>query len=392
MKKVVFLFTVVLLLISIVSFSQETKPAQAAPENTKQDVKAAPPAAPPPQPMKLTPLNKPEKKLLVNPDGAAPVAPAAAEDTGPPPKLEAPEIEFNAGDVVKGDVIEHEFILNNKGVGVLKVIRVQPTCGCTVTKYDQEIQPGKSGKVTASVKTENFSGDIAKTINVQTNDKDLPVFTLTIKAHVKTLLSVKPSEKMTLGLIYVGTPVEKEFDIVSEDGQPFEITQVTSADDKVRYTVTVAPDKKSAKFKTTIPADYPVGPVNANFTLKTTHPKVENLNINLFGTMREPLSVFPASVTYSGLSKDFVEKNPESPELNKVVTVRLETEPSLEVKDVKCNVGFIEATFENTQPNQAFAVKLHLDPKKVKVGTFEGALLVFTNKKTITIPVKGVIF
>jgi len=380
MKKVLIILAATALFLSLLSFAQEATPAQPSQAKTNTP------------PEKVTPIPKKDaKKLAIAPE-VTPTPAMAVEETGPPPKLEMPEIEFNAGDVVKGDMVEHDFILNNKGEGVLKVIRVQPTCGCTVTKYDQEIAPGKSGKITASVKTENFSGDIAKTINVQTNDKELAVLTLTVKAHIKTILSVKPSEKMTLGLIYVGTPVEKEFDIVSEDGQPFDVTQVTTADEKVRYNITSATDKKSAKFKVTIPADYPVGAVNANFTLKTTHPKVENLNINLFGTMREPLSVFPMNVTYNGLSKDYIDKNPESPELNKVVTVRLETEPTLEMKEVKCNVPFVTATFENTQPNQAFSVKLHLDPKKAKVGPFEGALMIFTNKKTITVPVKGVIF
>jgi hypothetical protein len=392
MKRVFFLFTALLLMVPFLFFAQEPQPTQPANDKQQQAKETPPPQV---SPAKKTQLGRPERpdRIKVAPAGeSAPAAEAKPENAGPPPKLEVPEIEFNAGDVVKGDVIEHDFIFNNKGEGKLQIIRVQPTCGCTVTKYDQEVEPGKSGKVTASVKTENFTGDIAKTINVQTNDKDMQALTLTIKAHIKTLLSVKPSERLTLGLIYVGQALEKEFDIVSEDGQTFDITQVTTADDKTRYNVTSAPDKKSAKFVVTIPADYPVGPVNANFTLKTTHPKVENLNINLFGTMREPLSVFPVTVTYNGLSKDFIEKNPESPELNKVVTVRLETEPSLEVKEVKSSLAFVQTTFENTQPNQAYSVKIHLDPKKVKVGPFEGTVLVYTNKKTITIPVRGVIF
>ena len=367
MKKVLFILTALIVMISLMTFAQETRtPLQ--PVGTVQS-QTPPPAKP-------TPKKRELKKT----------------QPGPPPKLEVPELEYHAGDVVKGTLVEHEYLVHNKGEGVLKIIRVQPTCGCTITKYDPEVKPGETGKITASLKTDNYMGETAKTINVQTNDKNLSTFTLTIKANIKTLLSVKPSEKMTLGLIYVGTPVEKEFSILSEDGEPFDITQVTTADEKVKYNIIPGPDKKSAKFIVTVPADYPVGSVNANFSLKTTHHKVQTLNINMFGTMREPLSVFPATVSFNGLSKEFLEKNPESPELNKVVTVRLETEPALEMKQVKCNIPFIEATFESTQPNQAYSVKLHLDPKKVKVGPFDGALLVYTNKKTITVPIKGVIF
>ncbi len=380
MKKVLLILTALIVMISLMTFAQETKtPIQPAGTVDAQ----TPPAKPVPTKRELKKLEPVKEGKVLTP---------VVEDSGPPPKLEIPELEYHAGDVVKGTLVEHDYLVHNKGQGILKIIRVQPTCGCTITKYDPEVKPGETGKITASLKTDNYMGETAKTINVQTNDKDLSTFTLTIKANIKTLLSVKPSEKMTLGLIYVGTPVEKEFTINSEDGEPFDITQVTTADEKVKYNIIPGPDKKSAKFQVTIPADYPVGSVNANFSLKTTHPKVENLNINMFGTMREPLSVFPSTVSFNGLNKEFIEKNPESPELNKVVTVRLETEPALQVKEVKCNIPFIVATFESTQPNQAYSVKLHLDPKKAKIGPFDGALLVYTNKKTITVPVKGVVF
>ncbi|GEM_PF-1047359 len=383
MKRISSVFLIVVFAIfTFSSFSQETptavpsQPQQKKTENTQKP------------PKRIKPIKSPEKPQPMEESAGK----AQQEESGPPPKLELPETEFNAGDVVRGNRIEHEFILHNKGEGVLKVLRVQPTCGCTVAEYDNEIAPGKSGKISATVKTEGYSGNISKTINVQTNDKDNAVFTLVIKANVKTLLSVRPSERLSLGLVYTGAPIEKDFDITSEDSQPFEITQITALDDKISYNITLAPDKKSAKFKTIIPADYPTGPIQGNFILKTTHPKVPSLNINLFGTMREPLTVFPQDVRYSGLSKNFIISNPESPELTKVITVRYELEASLEIKKVKSTLPFIEATFEETQPNQAYSIKLHLNSQKVKEGPFNGAIVILTNKKTITLPVKGVIF
>lgn len=383
MKRISSVFLIVVFAIfTFSSFSQETPTAVPSQPQQKKTENIQKP------PKRIKPIKSPEKPQA--PEESA--GKAQQEESGPPPKLELPETEFNAGDVVRGNHIEHEFILHNKGEGVLKVLRVQPTCGCTVAKYDNEIAPGKSGKIFATVKTEGYSGNISKTINVQTNDKDNAVFTLVIKANVKTLLSVKPSERLSLGLVYTGAPIEKDFDITSEDSQPFEITQITASDDKISYNITLAPDKKSAKFKTIIPADYPTGPIQGNFILKTTHPKVPSLNINLFGTMREPLTIYPQKVNFNGLGKDFVVSNPESPELNKIITIRFETEASLEIQKVKSSVPFIEATFEETQPKQAYSVKLHLNPSKVKVGKFDGSIVIFTNKKTVTVPVTGIIF
>lgn len=333
-----------------------------------------------------------KKKKAVSPDDVDKGLVTPDEAGAEPPKLVIDELVYNAGDVVRGDVIKHEFILKNKGKGVLKVLRVQPTCGCTVTKFDSMINPNEEGKIYAEVKTEGFSGEISKTINVQTNDKELSVFALTIKANVKTILAVKPQEKLSLGLNYIGQQLEKEFEIISEDGQPFEVLQIKCPDEKLKYQLTLAPDKKSAKLKVIIPGDYPVGSINANFELITTHPKVPKLNISVFGTMKEPLSVYPSVVKYDGLSKEFIKSNPDSLDLNKVVTLRLETEPNLEIKSAKCSVPFINVKVEETQPKQAYSIKLTIDPEKAKEGPFDGALVVSTNVKQITVPVKGVIF
>ncbi len=98
--------------------------------------------------------------------------------------------EFDAGNVNKGDLIKHDFLVENKGKGTLEITHVQPACGCTVTEFDKQIAPGKTGKITATVNTTNFSGPIQKMISVTTNDLKMSNFQLTIKATVKAILNV----------------------------------------------------------------------------------------------------------------------------------------------------------------------------------------------------------
>ena len=121
--------------------------------------------------------------------------------------------------------------------------------------------------------TANFSGPIQKTISVTTNDLKMSNFQLTIKATVKAILNVEPSEYQQFGLVFKGQPLEKVFNIKSEDGSPFEITQINADDPALKYEVKMAADKKSAEFKVQLPADHAVGPISGRFTLATTHPK-----------------------------------------------------------------------------------------------------------------------
>jgi len=341
------------------------------------------------QPLQVNPAAPPAEAS----QQATPPKPAdqATQPQGPPPKAEISSMEFDAGDINKGDVIKHDFIVTNKGVGTLEIQRVQPGCGCTVTEFDKKVEPGKTGKITASVQTASFNGPIHKTIMVATNDPALSNFQLSIKANIKAVLNVTPGEYQQMGLVFKGQAVEKEFTLKAEDGVPFDITQVQADDPTLKYDLKMAPDKKSATFKVTLPEDHPVGPVSGGFVLSTTHPKVPSIKLSIFGTIREPMTVYPTEVVYSGLNKSWVDAHPDDQSLNKAITVSYEMAPELQIQSVTSSLPFLEATSETLAANQRYSVKLHIKPP-VKEGDFSGTVTIVTNKKTLTIPVRGKIF
>ena len=321
-------------------------------------------------------------------------ATAAAVKVVPPastPEAVVEETDFDAGTVTRGDTITHDFVVNNEGKGTLEVTRVQPTCGCTVTKFDRTIAPGKTGKITASVHTAAFSGPIHKTIMVATNDPKMANFQLSIKAVVKSILNVSPQENQNFGLVFKGQSMEKTFDIKSSDGKPFEITSVQAQDNNLKYDLSQAKDHQSAVFKVMLPADHPVGPINGRFTLMTTHPKVHTLNLNVFGTIRDPLTVYPQDIVFTGLNKDYINAHPDDISLNKTITLAYEQGPGLKIEKVTSSLKNLEATVQTITPNQRYSIRLHLKPP-VELGDFSGEVTVKTNKKTVTIPVRGKIF
>lgn len=79
----------------------------------------------------------------------------------------------------------HKFVFTNTGTGVLKIVNVKASCGCTATDYSKgEIQPGEKGFVDAVYFTTGRPGVFRKTITVTTNDPDKPNVILTIKGDV----------------------------------------------------------------------------------------------------------------------------------------------------------------------------------------------------------------
>jgi len=93
---------------------------------------------------------------------------------------------FNAGRVVKGEVINAKFKIKNTGNYPLVFGEIRPSCSCTVAdKPNKPIQPGESGEIIAQVKTDNLTTSrVNKTVTIMTNTEP-NVTVLEIKATIK---------------------------------------------------------------------------------------------------------------------------------------------------------------------------------------------------------------
>lgn len=93
---------------------------------------------------------------------------------------------FNAGTVVKGEVINAKFKVTNTGDYPLVIGSVTPSCSCTVAEEPKEpIQPGESGEIIAQVNTDNLhSKKVQKMITVMANT-DPSVTVLEIKGSIR---------------------------------------------------------------------------------------------------------------------------------------------------------------------------------------------------------------
>ena len=80
-------------------------------------------------------------------------------------------LNFDAGDVVKGEVIEAIFVLKNTGSLPLHIGQVSPSCSCTISESPEApILPGETGEVRAYVNTDKVSaGSLHKSVRITSN-------------------------------------------------------------------------------------------------------------------------------------------------------------------------------------------------------------------------------
>ena len=109
------------------------------------------------------------------------------------PKYFAPVITFSVdkfdfGTVKQGPTLEGTFEFKNTGQSVLSIKNIAPSCGCTgvVSDEKKEFQPGETGTIKFTFKTEGRTGANEKTISVESNDPKTPQKTLKFNCNITT--------------------------------------------------------------------------------------------------------------------------------------------------------------------------------------------------------------
>jgi hypothetical protein len=186
-------------------------------------------------------------------------APARAEQSlsndakvPPAPRAFAPFTSFDFGDIYKGEIISHIFVIKNEGTADLVIKDFAAGCGCEVTSSDRLIHPGEEGKAQLEINTATQIGQIMKPATLHTNDPERPNIVLTLTANILSSPDGGPVAGIALrqgkhvGPIFLGPDVrgginivagqkgKAEF-IISVEKGPLKVLRVESAG---RYFVT----------------------------------------------------------------------------------------------------------------------------------------------------------
>jgi len=103
-------------------------------------------------------------------------------------------MEWDFGQVKRGEKLNYEFKFTNKGQGVLVLQGVHASCGCTAVEMEKgkEYKPGEGGVIKVGFDTTDFLGRVAKGITVMTNERHLPDRTLTLRGIVVAEFEIDP--------------------------------------------------------------------------------------------------------------------------------------------------------------------------------------------------------
>ena len=270
------------------------------------------------------------------------------------PGIKGPAIKFtteryNFGEVGEGQEIAYSFIFTNPGSETLKITKVHPTCGCTVTgSYDKEIAPGAVGRIPVVLKTAGFGGDLTKTIKVDTNIPDLEQISLTLEGKVKVLVEVDPRYLHLGRTPFDGPRLTGEFTIRNKLETPLEITGITTEDSKMSASVDTIENGEEYRVKVIVDPPFEEGSIRREVRLTTT--------------LEEKPEII-SYVSYYGVP--YVEIQPREvilyPEhigtgISRVITIMNNMDVPLSVSDVSINTPSVSHELQEIEKGRSYNV------------------------------------
>jgi hypothetical protein len=150
--------------------------------------------------------------------------PPGARAKAPVPRLQA-TMELDAGEAMSGSPLHVSFPIRNVGTAPLEIARITPECRCMVSRYERRLAPGARGAIRVTFDTSGRGGRVEKHLTVETNDPAQPVITLTLKAVLRQMVEVSPSERIRVP-VRPGEAAEQELVLRSYDKTPLQITRV----------------------------------------------------------------------------------------------------------------------------------------------------------------------
>jgi len=105
------------------------------------------------------------------------------------PKLTFEKMEWDFGEIVEGDIVEHKFKFTNTGNAPLEIFATSATCGCTRPSFPfLDIAPGESNVIGVTYNSVSKEGDQNPEITVESN-------AVPKKTILKLFGTVKPKPK-----------------------------------------------------------------------------------------------------------------------------------------------------------------------------------------------------
>jgi hypothetical protein len=286
------------------------------------------------------------------------------------------------------DSVTGTFTFQNVGDAELKMGKPQPSCGCTVASVKPEVlKPGDKGELVFKVNVGSAHGALEKHITVPSNDPQNSKVSLSIKADIKQILEVSPTQ-VNLGSLRPGTTTNMTVTVHRTDGKKLVISETQPGNKDVHIAVApVVGNDQSATLTITVAGEGTPRRLSDQVKIFLEGITPPAGAVMVFGQLLGDVTVSPEQLYWPVTSQTASNNLPVPPPRRVSVTSTRADQP-LEISNISTSLTNLTVQLVTVEAGKSYAVVAQLasTPKASERGTISFN----TNasaQKTITIPV-----
>ncbi|MGB9626047.1 MAG: DUF1573 domain-containing protein [Phycisphaerae bacterium] len=286
--------------------------------------------------------------------GAAAVSTQAAR-----PIIKADELVHDFGTTWIGAPLQHTFTITNAGNAPLKILKVEPGCGCTVAgKYPPIIEPGASGKFPFSLNTSGLYYQYDKPITIVSNDPVTPNLRLSLRGLCKRYVEVVPVSAY-FGVVTNETPTEQVLKIKNNAPTPLTLTlEPQPPNSKFRFTLTETKAGQEFELRVTLVRRDEPGDCQGVAFLRTNIEAQKTVDVRAFARIPRRVDVLPETIMI--VKRPDNTPPPSSPMMQFIRVNNYGTKP-VKVLDATTDEPALRLRLTEQMPGKTYTVQVQFD-------------------------------
>jgi len=267
------------------------------------------------------------------------------------------KVDHDFGDVMQGEKLTHDFVVENSGTGDLVIRKISASCGCTAGIAESAIlKPGDQTKIKVSFNTAGFIGEKLKTVRAYSNDAANSSQVLMVRANVLPEITTDP-DRIDLNEIVVGQGAKVQVSLRRHAGVEVGVKEVFSKNEFI----TASYVKQTDKIKLEIDPKTPIGKVRSRFTIKSDSERSPVINVPVNFEVVGNLKIEPDSLNFGRVLKS-------AGRLSKTFKViSRDRTKEFEIEYVKSDNKRVRVSELPKDSTGAIAVQVDLFPESVEV-------------------------
>lgn len=335
---------------------------------------------------KPTRVQRKSRERDITAPGAAIQVPGAND---PRPSIDAGDGVHDFGTVWVGPILKHIFKITNRGDGPLEILRVKPSCGCTIAgKYPKKLAPGETGEFPFSVSSTKLRGKFEKAITITSNDPSNPSLRLRLRGEVKRYVNLVPAS-VHFGKLYGGEPRERVIKITNNTDTPLKLTMSTPLGKGFEAELTETIPGQTFELVVKARPPFKPGTFRKSLVLETNVENQKTIKVDIRGSVPQRLDVNPTVLTLGRPRAN--QKQAANRKITRVVRFTNYGAAPTKLLEATIDDPAIAVSVKEQSPGKAYTVRVDF-PAGYEVPSAGRVLTLKTDdaeKPTITIPIRG---